>query len=106
MTEEALFIELQKNPPAPPWEAFPGMEPSSLGWRMGGGEDHTYKLYVYFAHCTPEERAAYMARYPEPPGWEGWYSDFDLDGSTRIRRRPIRHASRHWFRRTDLASRW
>jgi hypothetical protein len=42
---------------------------------MGDGEGHLYKLHVYFKYCSIEERAAYEAKYPEPPEWLGWYSD-------------------------------
>ena len=75
MSEQELFRELQKTPPLPPWEAFPDLDPLSIGWRMGYGESHLYKLHIYFKYCSLEERAAYEAEHPEPPGWLGWYSD-------------------------------
>jgi hypothetical protein len=41
---------------------------------MGAGETHLYELSVFLNHCSPEEHAAYVAMYPEPQGWHGWYS--------------------------------
>src|SRR5262249_48340316 len=76
-SEEELFRELQKEPPLPPWIAFPALERYSIGWRMGYGETHLFNLYVYFKCCSQGERESYVDKYPEPAGWEGWYSDRD-----------------------------
>ena len=78
MDERELYLRMRSNPPLPPWLAHPGWEPESIGWRMGGGEDLIYRLSVYFRHCTPEEYEAYVAKYPEVPGWTGWYAGTGL----------------------------
>ena len=78
MEDAELFKVLQREPPLPPWLAFPALEPASIGWRMGGGEDHIYKLVVYFRYCSQDEKDEYKRRYPEPPGWSGWYEDHGL----------------------------
>lgn len=72
--ERELYFRMRSDPPVPPWIAFPGREPESIGWRMGDGETHLYRLHVFFTHCTAEEYEAYLAKYPEVPGWRGWYS--------------------------------
>jgi hypothetical protein len=74
MDEKALYLRLREQPPLPPWLAFPGLEPESMGWRMGAGETHLYELNVFLSHCSAEERVAYVEKYPEPQGWAGWYS--------------------------------
>jgi hypothetical protein len=74
MDENELYLRLREQPPLPPWLAFPDLEPESIGWRMGAGESHLYELSVFLSHCSAEERAAYVEKYPEPQGWTGWYS--------------------------------
>jgi hypothetical protein len=75
--ERALFEALRLAPPLPPWAAFPEYDRDSMGWRMGAGEDHLYRLYVFFKHCDAEERAEYERRHPEPAEWLGWYAELD-----------------------------
>lgn len=78
MNERELYHKLRGDPPAPPWLAFPGLEPADLAWRMGAGETHLYNLEIYFRYFSPEEWATYLSKYPEPPGWVGWYSGCGL----------------------------
>ena len=82
--EKARFEELRKSPPSPPWVAFPQLDRYSIGWRMGDGETHLYDLYIYLTHCSQEERTSYIASFPEPPAWEGWYANrqgLEIDGA-------------------------
>ena len=78
MEDLELFSLLRNDPPLPPWLAFPSLEPTNIGWRMGGGEEHIYKLFVYYRYCSTDERQEYKRRYPEPAGWSGWYDDHGL----------------------------
>lgn len=73
--EKKLWEELKDKPPKPPWVEFPDYDRYSMGWRMGGGEDHIFKLYVYFKKIDSEQLDKYKERYPEPKGWIGWYDE-------------------------------
>jgi len=75
LREEKLWVELKDNPPKPPWIAFPDYDRHSMGWRMGGGEDHVFGLYVYFKNINEEQKEEYRLKYPEPQNWEGWYEE-------------------------------
>lgn len=67
--------ELIHNPPKPPWIVFPDVDPMDMFWRMGLGEEHIEKLYIYFQYCGDENFNKYMRHYPEPEDWKGWYDD-------------------------------
>ncbi len=62
----------------PPWIAFPAPEyhPRSIGWRMGGGEDHltTWRLWAAdrFDRWDEAERIAYFRRWGVQPRWLEW----------------------------------
>ena len=58
----------------PPWQAYPTYSRYSLGWRMGVGEDYWVQFWDWFSCAlSDEQRAAFIADYPEPDGWEGCY---------------------------------
>ncbi len=75
LREEKLWVELKENPPEPPWIAFPDYDRYSMGWRMGGGEDHIFKLYVYFKNINDKQKEEYRLKYHEPQDWVGWYEE-------------------------------
>lgn len=57
---------------APPWEEFPAYEKSTIGWRMGSGEDWLSLWYVFKETLdrSYEARHAYLRRHrPAPESW-------------------------------------
>ena len=76
--EEHYEQELKNNPPVPPWLAYPEMDKTDIGWRMGPGESHLNDIYVYFEYCGKESIKKYVDKYPEPESWEGWYERANL----------------------------
>ncbi len=72
LNKMAKFKKLHK-PVLPPWLAYPEIQRYSIGWRMGYGEDHIFKLVDYLDGLTASERITYEMTYPEPPDWNGWY---------------------------------
>ncbi len=56
---------------APPWRAFPGVEPSDLFWRMGRGEDHLTKVSRMLSAMTERAQAEYLAYFEMPGEWKG-----------------------------------
>lgn len=60
-----------EKPWPPPWLAFPQLDRSSMGWRMGAGEDYLFKRIRWWRTLTPEQRAAYEQMFPMPAGWDG-----------------------------------
>jgi hypothetical protein len=58
----------------PLWVAFPDIPWGSLGWRMGFGEAHANAWMPWFKELSDEERRAYIAHWPEPEGWAGFYA--------------------------------
>ena len=57
----------------PPWVVFPDYEGlSSMGFRMGGGEDYMVQFQRWYAAATDAEIDALKARHPAP---DGHYAD-------------------------------
>ena len=51
----------------PPWIAFPDYAGlSSMGFRMGGGEDYMVQFQSWYAAATDAEISAFKARHPAP----------------------------------------
>ena len=67
----------------PPWEALPDIPRYSIGWRMGGGEDYWLAFHEWFRVQGPEKRKHYIAIYPEPDAWSGFYEQAGLDMAAR-----------------------
>ena len=61
------------RPLVPPWVTFPDYARGSMGWRMGSGEDEWHWFWERFTLLPEDERTAFIAKYPEPEGWEGIY---------------------------------
>lgn len=60
----------------PPWQVFPGLEATSMGWRMGNGERYRAGWFDWFDGLGEASRAHYVDRFPEPEknGWPGFYA--------------------------------
>lgn len=58
----------------PVWIAFPKIPWGSVGWRMGAGEDYWHRWATWFKGTSPSVREQYKASWPEPEGWEDFYS--------------------------------
>lgn len=54
---------------APPWSAFPGIEPSDIFWRMGGGEDYLANVSRLLMTMSEQGRAEYEAYFKMPDEW-------------------------------------
>lgn len=54
---------------APPWAAFPGFTRTTIGWRMGYGEDWLYGWGQWLKEQPEDEdwRRAYLSRHPPAP---------------------------------------
>lgn len=52
---------------APPWEQFPHYERSTIGWRMGAGEDWLIMWHDFLADLDLTARVAYLRRHPPAP---------------------------------------
>lgn len=61
-----------ENVMKPPWAIF-AYPQTSMGWRMGGGEDYLLKWHKWFTHLSQEEQQAYVAQYSEPEDWFHFY---------------------------------
>ena len=57
----------------PPWVRFPELPRASMGWRMGAGETALMRFSEYMRDLSSEEAHKVKQRYPEPPGWEGFF---------------------------------
>ena len=68
------WLQSLPNPLQPPWVLFPTYERSSLGWRMGAGEDYMGHFRQWYAALDAAAQTAYRAAEPEPDGWEGFYN--------------------------------
>ena len=85
----------QKTEMPPPWEVFPTLERTSIGWRMGSGESYIHEWWDWIESLPEDEstRIAYLRRYrPAPMSWlrsiltvlqpsrtPSWYDEDDDD---------------------------
>ena len=61
-----------EGPPLlPPWTVFSD-PPSSMRWRMGGGEDVMNDWWWYWEGLTPDQRRTYFDEHPVPDEWKDW----------------------------------
>jgi hypothetical protein len=68
--------KLSDEPP-PPWIKYPDIPRSSIGWRMGAGEDYRRDFHDWFGDLSPAERVTYRQRWPEPADWAGYFDILD-----------------------------
>lgn len=81
----------------PPWIMYPDYERSSLGWRMGGGEDYLARFCGWFSSRAPEERVRFAETNVEPEDWWGFYATWGVPMTPPWRRYPnLAHASWEW----------
>jgi hypothetical protein len=59
----------------PIWEYAPGVDPSSIAWRMGVGEAYKIKWCKFYDGLSEIEQARYKEKYPEPEEWKGFYDE-------------------------------
>jgi N-glycosidase YbiA len=57
----------------PPWEKYPEIERTSIGWRMGYGEDYFSLWSPWYQGLSEPGKKKYQAMYPEPKDWKGFY---------------------------------
>ena len=63
------------KPMDPPWTVYPDIEIYSIGWRMGSGEDYMIAYQPWLRELPQAEKAAYIAKHPEPEAWTGFYEN-------------------------------
>ena len=56
----------------PPWKND-SISQKSILWRMGGGEYYQSQWHDWFKLLGESEQQAYIAQYPEPEDWFGFY---------------------------------
>lgn len=62
----------------PPWTAFPDYPGlSSMGFRMGGGEDYMVQFQEWYASASEIEIADYKNQYPAPDLYADFYERLD-----------------------------
>jgi len=62
----------------PLWVKAPVYNRYSMAWRMGGGEDSRRKFQIRYRELTEKSKDNFQRQYPEPKGWEGFYSSLEL----------------------------
>lgn len=62
----------------PPWTAFPDYTGlSSMGFRMGSGEDYMVQFQKWYASASDAEIATYKSQYPAPHAYAEFYTKLD-----------------------------
>jgi len=61
------------DPMVAPWFECPDYERTSMGWRMGGGEDYMIAFRNWLKALSENELARYRKENEEPDGWQGFY---------------------------------
>lgn len=59
--------------PRPPWVEFPDYNRTSMGWRMGAGEDYMLDFRAWFRALDGQRKSEYVSANPEPDGWFGFF---------------------------------
>ena len=59
----------------PPWIKFPSMDPFSIGWRMGAGEDYKFKFNDWLKTLSQDEQRQYQQLFAEPATWRGYWDE-------------------------------
>ena len=65
-------LETLPQPLAPPWQMFPDYARTSMGWRMGSGEDYIVYFREWFLTLSEDEKSAYINSTIIPDEWAGW----------------------------------
>ena len=62
----------------PPWTAFPDYPGlSSMGFRMGGGEDYMVQFQTWYASASEIEISNYKKQHPAPESYSNFYARLD-----------------------------
>jgi hypothetical protein len=56
-----------------PWTVFSEIPASSIGWRMGPGEDYYDQFYRWYSNLPAREQDDYALRNPVPTDWVDLY---------------------------------
>ncbi len=59
-----------EEPILPHWVVFPHYPATTIGWRMGAGEEYADLYYEYCMHLSDEELKSNIAQYPYPKYFE------------------------------------
>lgn len=63
----------EKGEMSPPWIRYPYIARSSIGWRMGDGEQYMSDFIEWWDAQSIDAKQAYKARYNTPVDWLGFY---------------------------------
>ena len=62
----------------PPWTAFPDYPGlSSMGFRMGSGEDYMIQFQQWYASASEIEISNYKMQHPAPESYSDFYARLD-----------------------------
>jgi ribA/ribD-fused uncharacterized protein len=72
---EKLFSEKDQKSEMlpPPWVKYPNEAPYSIGWSMGAPQSYMNEWSAWAKELSIEEQSSYVASYPEPDDWKGFY---------------------------------
>lgn len=57
----------------PPWRVFPEYPPTSMGWRMGGGETYMSYWHCIYDDLSDADKKRYRRKHPRPLYWFWFY---------------------------------
>ena len=58
----------------PPWITMPDYPMISMAWKMGSGELVSWKFQIRYRALSKSSKENFRRKFPEPEGWEGYYS--------------------------------
>ena len=81
----------------PPWVKYPNLPRTSMGWRMGAGEEYREEFDGWWVEQLESLRAAMVASFPEPATWTDFWKSLPnsmppLPAMTAVPRRFHNHA--------------
>lgn len=73
-----------EEPILPHWVVFPHYPATTIGWRMGAGEEYADLYYEYCMHLSDEELKSNIMEYPYPKYFE--FRNEQINKDWRIRK--------------------
>lgn len=70
----------------PIWLRYPDVEPDSIAWRMGLGEEYIDRWMAWKKQLSADEKRQYDELFPAPVLWKGYLSLSEEKGCSRYRR--------------------
>jgi hypothetical protein len=77
--QQEVLVRDTDGLPLPPWRVY-WWWPTSMGWRMGGGDEYLWEFRSWFASLGEAPQREYRSRHRPPLYWWYFYRNFGEGG--------------------------